>query len=836
MIALPMAPPPKSEAQDKRGRSLATTTIWLVASCLAAACNRSRPGPQTTRLVDVFEARLVSGSAATTTTPPRTEWRFDGPPPALPRPAAPSGAGLPPAAAPPRPALAATHGWEAGPGILGLAIHDGRLVGRSTTDFPILHLERTSGLENPDQLQAVEVRMRVSAGANLWVRIGSVPAVDLAREPARGRAEVWRLTSPIVAGEQTQTYTITAPSPVTGARIRHLLIRPTDVAGATFSIESVRLIFRREHLAGMPSGVSWQGLRDIFHETLVTRTPETARFRVTLPSRPILDLAMGTPEEAAVNFRVAVERPGQETVVLSHSVTTPYRWDRKRVDLGRFAGTTVTLSLSASADKAATVAFWGSPVIRQRAGARGGPPETVILIQMDALRSDHLDVYGYERRTAPTLSRLAGEGALFRHALSQTSWTKAAVPSILTSLYPSTHGVHAIPDRLPSSAVTIAEAYRQAGYATLSFSSTSFTGAFSNLHQGFEELHEVESTVGRNGPRGAKTAREYVDRLTDWLHDHGDVPSFVFLHVFDPHAPYEPYRPYDTTWADPKGREEYLRQQEVLKSVITNGFLAQNGMATRDELAKAGIDPESYIRYSKDWYDGSILGMDHELARLLESLEEGGLRDRALVALYADHGEEFLDHGRMWHGQSVYGEMIRVPLIVWAPGRVPAGTEVQETVQLIDVMPTLLELSGIRAPKEVQGQSMLPLLTGPNGRASVAGGWKSRPAIAERQPGSSGGNPEIDESYAIVDGRWKLVRNVVRAPRIPEFELYDYSADPLDQKNLADGHRDEVARLARALEAWHQMAASARLKSDNDVGKDLSPEQLEQLRSLGYVK
>ena len=85
-----------------------------------------------------------------------------------------------------------------------------------------------------------------------------------------------------------QTYTITPPAPISGARIRHLLIRPTDAAGADFAIESVRLVFRREHLAGVPSGVSWQGLRDIFRETLVTRSPETVRFELTLPSRPVL--------------------------------------------------------------------------------------------------------------------------------------------------------------------------------------------------------------------------------------------------------------------------------------------------------------------------------------------------------------------------------------------------------------------------------------------------------------------------------------------------------------------------------------------------------------------
>ena len=120
-----------------------------------------------------------------------------------------------------------------------------------------------------------------------------------------------------------------------------------------------------------------------------------------------------------------------------------------------------------------------------------------------------------------------------------------------------------------------------------------FTGQFTNLHQGFEELHEGESTAGRAGPRGAKTAREFVDRLVDWLGDHRDVPFFVYLHFFDPHPPYEPNRPYDSLWAEPKGREQYLKDQEALKKTVTDAFMAQRGMATREEMVKAGVDPDT---------------------------------------------------------------------------------------------------------------------------------------------------------------------------------------------------------------------------------------------------
>ncbi|HVR72247.1 MAG TPA: sulfatase [Vicinamibacteria bacterium] len=809
-------------------RAVAALLPVLVAA--AAGCRGGAEKPATVRLVDVFDAKSVEGS------PPqasggarRTEWRFDGPP-ATPSPRP----GASPAPFP------ATRGWEAGPGVAGLAIRDGLLVGRTTADFPILRVERTTGLDDADQVHAVEVRMRASKGTNLSVQTRPAATVDLQAAQAQAVALPWLIKSPIVAGDQVQTYTMTPPAPVSSSRIRQVLIRPTDAAGADFAIESVRLVFRREHLAGVPSGVSWQGLRDVFRETLVTRSPETVRFEVEVPARPVMHVVLGTPEDEPVTFRIAARRGDRDVPLLAHTVTTPYRWEPRVLDLAELAGARVTLSLTASAGKPGTIAFWGAPAIRPRAERRAGePPQTVILVQLDTLRTDHLDAYGYERKTAPTLARLAEEGALFRHAVTQTGWTKAATPSVHTSLFPTTHGVHQIPDRLPASANTIAEAYRAAGYATASFSSVSFTGQFTNLHQGFEELHESESTVGRAGPQGAKTSREYVDRLVAWLEDHRDVPSFVYLHFFDPHSPYEPNRPYDTMWADPKGRDEYLRQLEVLKKFIKDPFLAQRGMATPDELRAAGIDPAAFIRYSKDWYDGSIRGMDAEIARLVERIEELGLRDRSLVAFFADHGEEFHEHGNMWHGRTVYGEMMRVPLIMWGPGHVPEGLSVEDPVQLVDIMPTLLETSGLSVPKEAQGQSLRPLLAARDapGTAAANGGWKRRPLVSEKHPfGDTKEFPGASESYAIVEGDWKLIHNVVRAPGKPEFELFDFYKDPHDQRDLAAANPEVVARLGKMLDGWRRLAKQAQLKPDTEAVKGMSAEQLERLRSLGYVR
>jgi uncharacterized sulfatase len=180
--------------------------------------------------------------------------------------------------------------------------------------------------------------------------------------------------------------------------------------------------------------------------------------------------------------------------------------------------------------------------------------------------------------------------------------------------------------------------------------------------------------------------------------------------------------------------------------------------------------------------------------------------------------------------------MIRVPLILWAPGRTGRGVRVEEPVQLIDVTPTLAELCGLAPPQAAQGRSLRPLLGAPGAGGVQAAAWKPRPVISEKQPMGEADHPNASESYAIVEDGWKLIHNVARPPGKPEFELYRFVEDPLDQRNLAGEHPKRVARLARALEAWRQQARAARLPPDSEAAQGLSAEQLERLRSLGYVR
>jgi arylsulfatase A-like enzyme len=770
-------------------------------------------------LADRFDAASVEGSPTPSNpSEPRLEWRFDG---------------------------EVAPGF-AGSGIESLGVHEGRLRGRSLDGFPVVAID-ASAAQNvpPDLVQAIEVRTRIPAGGNLWVEIVPSDQGAIAELLPALHTFPWLATTPILPVQDMHTYVLIPDpgSPKRSSDVGRVLIRPSDAPGTDFELESIRVVLRREHLAAVASGVSWQGLGGIYRKTLVSRSPEAIRLDLELPAgRPYLDLAVGTVEETPVTFRVALKSSrgsSEEEILVERTVTTPNRWEDSAVDLARYAGRGVTLSMKLDSGRASALGFWGSPVIRSRApdDAQG-----VIVIWADTLRRDHLNSYGYERPTAPMLARMADEGTLFRNAVAQATWTKPSTASFFTSRYTTSHGVREWSDRVPASADTLAELYRRAGYATFSFASNGLTGQGTNLHQGFEVVHEPSSLATEDW---GKTSRAGVDRLIGWMDAHREVPFFAFMSLLDPHDPFKPRPPYDTLWADPALERDHERQTNEVRSKIENPFLRNAGLPTRDELLAAGVDPDPFIAHLKDWYDGSIRGLDAEMGRLFEALRRLGLDRRTLVLFTSDHGEEFLEHGRTLHGHSVYGEQSLVPLILWQPGRIPSGKVVEEPVQTIDLMPTLIELAGLPRAEGMQGQSLTPLLSLAAETTSLAEdeyrrrlselGWSDRAVITE-QPLSRDERHQ-GASVAILDRGWKLVRHTIRSDASqPEYELFRFEDDPLDQHDVALEHPEVVERLARALEAWRVKAEAEKLESDAVEMEKLDAEELRRLRALGYIR
>jgi hypothetical protein len=249
---------------------------------IPAGCSRPvSPSPTAERLVDDFSPRLVSRPKAMqasirqpAASRPLFVWRFDEP--------------------------GSAEEWQAAAGVGDLTVRGGLLVGQATTTAPVLRLSSIQGVDPGDMLYEVQVRMRVSAGQKFGVHFIAEKPNELDKIIATGAPMPWPNEAPITAGEGMTTFTLRPPFPVYGSGLHELLLRPTDVEGAKFEIESVRIVFRREHLASIPSGVGWLGMGEIYRETVVSRSPETIRWPMTLPDRPRLSLSLATLDDQPV--------------------------------------------------------------------------------------------------------------------------------------------------------------------------------------------------------------------------------------------------------------------------------------------------------------------------------------------------------------------------------------------------------------------------------------------------------------------------------------------------------------------------------------------------------
>lgn len=404
---------------------------------------------------------------------------------------------------------------------------------------------------------------------------------------------------------------------------------------------------------------------------------------------------------------------------------------------------------------------------------RGGKDFSVILITVDTLRADKVGCYGNPLVRTPTMDAWAAGGIRFEDCISQTPLTLPSHTTIMTGTLPVHHGVR---DNggfvVPSELVTMAETFKAAGYRTAAFVAAYVLDSKWGLDQGFDtyfdkfDLSRFEKiSLGEV----QRPANEVLDEALGWIDRNKDSKFFAWIHLYDPHTPYEPPEPFKT-------------------------------------------------EYPRSPYLGEIAFVDSQLARLAETIDRLALRDNLFLVLAADHGESLGEHLESTHGFFIYQGALHVPLIVVTPFKGIRGVVSKETVGLVDVMPTVCEMAGLPAPAGVQGRSLVPSFFAPGA------------AAADRLVYSETFYPRYhygwSDLWSVQDGRFKLIL-------APVPELYDLTQDPGEEKNLVYLEKKVYEDLSARAGALRTEAQRGALESDLGKVDEETREKLAALGYVG---
>jgi arylsulfatase A-like enzyme len=418
----------------------------------------------------------------------------------------------------------------------------------------------------------------------------------------------------------------------------------------------------------------------------------------------------------------------------------------------------------------------------------------ILLYVVDTLRADHLGVYGYARPVSPELDKFAATATVFDNAVANSSWTRAAMASMFTGLWPLKHAANGRKDILDPEATTLAEILSAAGYQTAAKVRNWNVFPVFGFRQGFDEYQRV-----RDGK-----AVQLTRQVGAWLNERDQKkPFFLWVHAVDPHEPYRP--PAET-------RELFMAEDQENWGLDKHpGF---KRTATMTDAEK-----ESVSNYLRSLYDAEIAYNDRGFGELVAILEEQQLLDSTVVIFVSDHGEEFLDHGTWGHGRNLYAENLNVPLIVRFPDR-GHGVRVAEVVQQIDLMPTLLDYVGIPVPEHVEGASFLPLLEPGLGSGVSA----SRPVFSFLH---LDGAP----TRSLVDGEWKLIQRLNSAGDVTWTGLFNRREDAGEAEDRVLEYPIRTRFMTGMLDA--KMLEGSLLSTEEAV---LDEETTKALKALGYLQ
>ena len=692
--------------------------------------------------------------------------------------------------------------WELLRGRMGF--RKGDLVVKGEGSTPVIMSPRKRYIDWT-RYEAVEINMFAEGGKELKIRLGNdeyKQKIGRLRKYDNYRFDV-HITDPLA---------------------RPLMIMPTDGLFDLVAIKSIQLVPRRVGFT-QAAGREFLSKRDEYRNTMYVHSPSTLTYEVSVPKGGELHFGMGiTEKNSPVTFRVSAN--SQE--LSSTTVSDVDAWVDRIIPLSAYAGGSVKLAFETSAQKQGSVALWANPLLTTNAPKKR---PNVLIYLIDTERADHTSVYGYARDTTPFLKKLGQQGVVFDDCQVQATWTKPSVASLLTSLYSFTHGIVNDYDTIPRGAATLAEQLRAAGYVTAGIVANPFAGRLSGLQRGFDYLSEwavIQRYRKDADDRGTDSAA--VNKIVfPWLKQHRDEPFFLYAHATDPHAPYRPPAGFEERFANPTETAEFNR---TFKNLVDKRSYGGGAVVSRTMCKRDGLNPDRFIQRALDRYDGEILHNDASLEQLAGKLKELGVLDNTLIVVVSDHGEEFWEHGWTAHGQSLYQELTHGVFVMWNPKLIPTPRRVSEPVQLIDVMPTILDLLDIKIPDMVQGQSLAPFAKGQPFQ-------RRGPVMTSRyaSPHARGMVPENGtDTVALLDAGWKLIyRDKGKQVGLNKVELYDRRTDRAEAKNVAGEHPQEVSRMMTEIGKW--LDAEKQIKSFLGRGAKATMDQktLDQLRSLGYI-
>jgi len=593
-------------------------------------------------------------------------------------------------------------------------------------------------------------------------------------------------------------------------------------------------------------------------------------YTLTVPEGAVLKFGMDAAngQSAALTAgEVRVRRPDTSTeIVVSTNDPAPHdrRWE---IDLSGMSGNTVEICFSALGRGAVT---WQKPRLT---AARTGfdAVSNVLLVVVDTLREDHVGCYGGSLET-PNIDSLAATGVRFANAYAHIPITMPSHSSLFTSKLPPEHGVHNNAQILAQEHAMLAESLRATFRRTAAFISLGVLAERFGAGQGFDEYHDVF------GEDWWKDAGEINRKVLPWLTDHSNEPFFLWVHYSDPHEPYAPPGlPYphvrvkqgsqllETVAADGRivslsvrlnpgstflrfeGHPDDSDRELVFRRMRLQGEGCEFELGSGwDEFTKrfggpsllgdlpatvkltnhSSVVQQATFRFLctenldlpalRERYAQEVEFLDRQIGRLLETLEIAGLRDNTLVVFTSDHGEGLGDHDLMGHISQLYDTLLRVPLIVSFPGRLPEGVVVDDLARHIDIYPTIADLLRFKAPPGLQGASLLPM---------IGGGSEQRPLVAMTyRPEAS-----VDRDALLVNG----FKYIVSHGKERREELYHLANDPTELSEISERHPAITEELRIELARILADKGCAGAASPEDA--QLSDDDREQLRALGYL-